>query len=253
MTFTKLFQNTSKIFSKFLQNYPPVSWSGTYKSLMLQSFSKTCFFFTFLNIFPKLFYNFPKFFQNFIIFLHIFSTVSLQVFQNFPKLTRCYLVISRKVRQKSPKSSWNFRKNFRYFYGIISKCNENFLQFLGKIPINAKFFRVFSKFVYCSNFWTLFRYFPKTVFRIFNNFIKFLRNFSTVRSFSKATFTYFHNFFQNFSLTTSYFLYSFSKIALKMLKFPLNIFKMRTKISKIFSIIFISSSFLNFPKILNTS
>ncbi len=77
-----------------------------------------------------------------------------------------------------PKRQKNFIINFRE---ITSKCLQNFsqnfrkiiIQFLGKVPMSAAFFKVFLKLVHRSHFRTTFNYVSKTVTQFSQIFSKF--------------------------------------------------------------------------------
>ncbi len=58
-----------------------------------------------------------------------------------------------------------FQEFFEDFCKII-------FQFFEKVPINAKFFKIFPKFVYCAHFWTLFKCLSKTVSEFSKFFFK---------------------------------------------------------------------------------
>ncbi len=78
---------------------------------------------------------------------------------------------------------------------MFQKFSQDFcksiFQFLGKVPINARFFTIFVNlflihiFEHLSAFQQLLYNFPN----FFQNFIKFLRNFSTVSSLAFQTFS----------------------------------------------------------------
>ncbi len=54
------------------------------------------------------------------------------------------------------------------------------LQFFGKVPINAKFYRLSRKLVYFSHFWTLFKCLSKTVLKFSKFFFKISLNFCAI-------------------------------------------------------------------------
>ncbi len=160
-----------------------------------------------LSIFLKLSQKFLNFIQNFLIFPRNLSLVPLHSFT---------IILIPQFLQTSYRKVWNLleisEKFFSKFYKIISKClgnfGEIFLQFFGKISINERFFIVFSQFIYYRNFWTLSipsqnRY--QNFSKFFQNFIRFLRNFSRVCTFLRVILIFPHNF----SITSSYFLFSY--------------------------------------------
>ncbi len=75
-----LFKFVCRIFVRFLQNYPPVSWKITNK-LNFSEFSRNLFivhiFEQLSSVFQKLFQNFPNFLKKFIKFTRNLSIVSL--------------------------------------------------------------------------------------------------------------------------------------------------------------------------------
>ncbi len=93
-------------------------------------------------------------------------------FKIYLELIRTYPITPPRLLQKSPISSQNFRKNLKISQEFSQGFWKIILQFLGNIPVNAKFFKIFLKFVYYSHFWTLFVSF-KNYFRIFPIFFLF--------------------------------------------------------------------------------
>ncbi len=112
--------------------------------------------------FKNYFRIFLNFFQNFIKFLWNFFTVSLRVFHFF--FFSFFFIINSNLSlifAKFLRKVWNFRK-----------MSEEFSQFFGNTPKNARFFKVPSQLVHCSHFWTHFHCLKRfsEVFHIFSIF-----------------------------------------------------------------------------------
>ncbi len=162
-----------------------------------------------------------------------FFKICFQFFKIFLELTRSYYNVSKASSEKC-KIFMKFLKEFSKLLLNYFKMFQNFRQiilqtFWENTYKYARFFRFFSKLVYCVHFWKLFQYFRKTVFRIipnfFQNFIKFLHNLPTLAVSQKLIiFPHILLFF----VKSSYFLRSFSKVTSKFIrrfiKFPLHFF-----------------------------
>ncbi len=95
-----------------------------------------------------------------------FSRINSRLPYNFSKLS-------------SEKKNMEFQKKFsiifaKYYFKIFQELS---FSFFGNVTINAKFFRVFKKFVYCSHFRALFKRFLKTVSKFLQFFFKTSINF----------------------------------------------------------------------------
>ncbi len=116
----------SKIFSKFLKNYSPITWERSYKFKTFQSFFTACLLFTFLHtflVFPcikpfsKLFQNFSQFHRISVQFLHSYCSFS-KVNITFPHRfsVKSHRNLSGKFVKFSSKYFLNVYKEFpRYF------------------------------------------------------------------------------------------------------------------------------------------
>ncbi len=104
----KLFQNVSRVFLKFSQNYHSISWKSTYKCYIYLSFTKTCLLFTFRNTFKYVSKTVTQFSQIFSKFHYISA-----------QFLRCFLTGVSKFFRINSTLSCNFNKTPTKKYEIF--------------------------------------------------------------------------------------------------------------------------------------